>query len=114
MGYLRMDDISGSGDLSNAADNVLIIHRVDEDFKKATQQFFGWKKDNALYEAGNVLEVCKDRDFGTRDTFIPLYFEIETKRMKNDRDEYIHYGWEEGFVPEAKYGTVVEDQELPF
>lgn len=114
MGYLRMDDISGSGDLSNAADNVLIIHRVDEDFKKATQQFFGWKKDNALYEAGNVLEVCKDRDFGTRDTYIPLYFEIETKRLKNDRDEYIHYGWEEGFVPEAKYGTVVEDQELPF
>lgn len=113
MGYLRMDDISGSGDLSNAADNVLIIHRVDEDFKKLTQQFFGWKANNPLYNADNVVEICKDRDFGSRDVYVPLYFEIETKRMKNDVGEYIHYGWEEGWIPQGAF-DVTGDEDLPF
>lgn len=111
-GYLRMDDISGSGDLSNAADNVFIIHRVDEDYKKATQQFFQWKSTNPLYEADNVIEICKDRDWGNRDIYVPLYFEKETKRLKNDRAEYIHYGWE-GDTVTADF-IPVDDDDVPW
>lgn len=117
-GYLRMDDISGSGDLSNAADNVFIIHRVDEDYKKATQQFFQWKTTNPLYQADNVIEICKDRDLGNRDVYVPLYFEPETKRLKNDSAEYVRYGWEEesGLQPTLAGYTEVEedDDDLPF
>ena len=117
-GYLRMDDISGSGDLSNAADNVFIIHRVDEDYKKATQQFFQWKATNPLYQADNVIEICKDRDLGNRDVYVPLYFEPETKRLKNDRAEYVVYGWEEesGLKSPSSYVEVAadDDDDLPF
>ena len=113
-----MDDISGSGDLSNAADNVFIIHRVDEDYKKATQQFFQWKATNPLYQADNVIEICKDRDLGNRDVYVPLYFEPETKRLKNDRAEYVVYGWEEesGLKSPSSYVEVTadDDDDLPF
>ena len=114
-GYLRMDDISGSGDLSNTADNVFIIHRVDEDYKKETQKMFSWKSTNPLYDADNVIEICKDRDLGNRDVYVPLYFEKETKRLKNDPAEYVHYGWEEGFNPGLDFIRVdMADEELPF
>lgn len=114
-GYLRIDDISGTGDLANVADNIFIIHRVDEDYKKGTQEFFRWKADNPLYSAGNVLEICKDRDFGTRDVYVPLYFEIETKRLKNTPAESIHYGWEGELPPEPAQSFVpVDDTDLPW
>lgn len=113
-GYLRMDDISGSGDLSNAADNVFIIHRVDEDYKKLTQQYFQWSASNELYQADNVIEICKDRDLGNRDVNVPLYFEKETKRLRNNPAEYIHYGWEQE-LPDTPDGfTVVEDEDVPW
>ena len=115
-GYLRMNDISGSGDLSNAADNVFIIHRVDEDYKKYTQQFFRWKSENPIYQAGNVIEICKDRDNGNRDVYVPLYFEVESKRLKNSLTEYVHYGWENGFNPAADDFIPVDlaDEALPW
>ena len=113
-GYLRMDDISGSGDLSNAADNVFIIHRVDTDYKQATQQFFRWTSNNPLYSAGNVIEICKDRDNGTRDVHIPLYFEVETKRFKNKPAEYIHYGWEEAAGIAAGAMIPADDENVPW
>jgi hypothetical protein len=92
-GFLRLDDISGSGDIANRVDNALIIHRRNEDFRRKTQEMFRWKDDNALYAAGigNVVEICKDRENGTQDKFIPLYFEYSTKRLKNRADENIDY-----------------------
>ena len=92
-GFLRLDDISGSGDITNRVDNAVIIHRRNADFERLTRQAFGWKKDHPLYRdgIGNVLEVCKDRENGTQDKFIPLYFEPSTKRLKNSPDESIDY-----------------------
>ena len=114
-GYLRVDDISGSGDLGNAADNVFIIHRVDEDYKKSTQQFFQWKSTNPLYLADNVIEICKDRDLGNRDVYIPLWFEKETKRLKNDQTEYVHYGWENDFDPTKEFEIAdIPEEEVPW
>jgi hypothetical protein len=41
-----------------------------------------------------VLEICKDRDNGTQDKFIPLYFEPESKRLKNEPAEAFSFSWE--------------------
>ena len=54
---------------------------------------FGWKEDNELYQSSNVIEIAKDRDGGTMDYFVPLYYEAETKRLKNTFTENKHYDW---------------------
>jgi hypothetical protein len=110
MGFLRLDDISGTADLGNAVDNAFIVHRVNADFRRLTKQMFGWKEDNPLYEATNVIEIAKDRDNGTMDYFIPLYYEPETKRLKNSQSENKIYGWNttnDGFLE-------VSQEEIPF
>lgn len=93
VGFLRLDDVSGTADLSNLADNAFIVHRVNEDFKRLSRMMFHWKEDNEVYRCTNVIEIAKDRDGGTQDVFIPLYYEAETKRLKNSVAESITYGW---------------------
>ena len=78
MGFLRLDDISGTADIGNAVDNAFIVHRVNNDFKRLSMQMFGWKADDELYTASNVIEIAKDRDGGLQDYFIPLYYEAES------------------------------------
>lgn len=110
MGFLRLDDISGTGDLGNAVDNAFIVHRVNNDFIRLTKQMFDWKDDNELYQATNVVEIAKDRDGGLQDCFIPLYYEKETKRLRNTVVENKIYGWNrdnDGF-------SSVENLEIPF
>ena len=110
IGFLRKNDISGTADITNSADNVFIIHRVNTDFKRFTKQDLGLKEDNPLYSYSNVIEICKNRDLGISDEFIGLYFEKESKRFLNTKDETKRYGWErdnQGFM------TVV-DEILPF
>lgn len=110
MGFLRLDDISGTADLGNAVDNALIVHRVNNDFKRLGKQMFGWKDDNPIFSATNVIEIAKDRDGGTMDYFVPLHYEIETKRLKNYPAENKIYGWnksDDGFLN-------VEQGEIPF
>lgn len=96
MGFLRLDDISGTADLGNAVDNAFIVHRVNSDFKRLSKQMFGWKDDNPIFEATNVIEIAKDRDNGTMDYFVPLYYEQATKRLKNFMAENKIYGWNKG------------------
>lgn len=110
MGFLRLDDISGTGDLGNAVDNAFIVHRVNNDFIRLTKQMFGWKDDNELYQATNVIEIAKDRDGGLQDIFIPLFYEKESKRLRNSAVENKIYGWNkdnDGF-------SSVENLEIPF
>lgn len=101
--FLRLEDISGSGDLANAVDNAFLIHRNNEDFRIRSKEMFKWKEDHVAYSGTNVIEVAKDRESGTQDWFIPLWYEAETKRMKNSLTENIIYGWQpdgmmDGFV----------------
>ena len=94
MGFLRKDDISGTADITNAADNVLIVHRVNNDFKSRTKEFFKWGDDAEMYRYSNAIEVCKNRDFGVQDAFAGTYFEECSKRFLNAAGEAKHYGWE--------------------
>lgn len=110
MGFLRLDDVSGTADIGNAVDNAFIIHRVNNDFVRLTKQMFGWKDDDPLYSADNVIEIAKDRDGGLQDYFIPLYYEKESKRLKNSFAENKIYGWNkqnDGFKS-------IDQMEIPF
>lgn len=92
--FLRKVDISGTADITNVADNVFILHRVNNDFRKATKDMFGWKDDYELYRFSNIIEICKSREFGVQDCFVGLYFEKESKRLLNGIGEYKRFGWE--------------------
>lgn len=110
MGFLRLDDVSGSADLTNAVEYAFIVHRNNNDFKRLTQQMFGWKEGDSIYECTNVIEICKDRDGGTQDYFVPLWYEFETKRLKNSITENVIYGWnkdDDGFAS-------IDQMEIPF
>lgn len=109
IGFLRKTDISGTADLTNAADNVFIVHRVNRDFKQATKQDLGFKDDNILYQFSNVVEICKNRDLGVQDQFVGTIFEPESKRFKNSTMEVKRYGWEEN-----DKGFMSADEPLPF
>lgn len=93
-GFLRLNDIAGSSNIANIVDNAFIIHRVNEDFKRVTKQTFHWGDDKEAYAGTNVIEIVKDRENGNQDVFIPLWFETNTKRLKNNEDEHVIYGWE--------------------
>lgn len=117
LGFLRTDDISGSGDLTNAVDNVFIVHRVNTDFVKKSGEMFGWKKDNEIYLYSNVIEVCKNRDLGVQDYFVGLQYEVESKRFLNEKFETKHYSWEDELnrelgMPEGF--SLTEDKDCPF
>lgn len=92
--FLRKVDISGTADITNVADNVFILHRVNNDFRKATKDMFGWKDDYELYKFSNIIEICKSREFGVQDCFVGLYFEKESKRLLNGPGEIKKFGWE--------------------
>lgn len=94
MGFLRLDDISGTADIANAVENAFIVHRNNSDFHKRSKEMFGWKDEDAIYKATNIIEIAKDRDGGTQDVFVPLWYEPETKRLKNNEAENKIYSWD--------------------
>lgn len=104
----RIEDIGGSGDLINACDTCIIVHRVTNDFKYRAKDYFGWDENHPLFEYDTLVEIAKDRDFGEEGTMIGLYFEKESKRFLNYRNESVVYGWN-------RNGQQIDiDEELPF
>lgn len=95
MGFLRKDDISGTSDITNCADNVFILHRNTTEFKTKSNDYFKWGADNPIYEFDNIIEIAKDRENGSVEKFIGMYFEKESKRILNYKGENIRYGWEQ-------------------
>lgn len=92
---LRKESIAGSSDLSNAVQNVAIVHRCGEDFCKRASEFFGKDKAEKYMEYDNVVEICKNRSYGVVDYLTGMYYEVETKRFKNYKAEHVVYGWQE-------------------
>lgn len=109
MGFLRLEEVSGSADLTNAVDDAFIVHRNNNDFQKRSNEMFGWKKDNEIYTGTNVVEIAKNRDGGVQDVFVPLYYEIATKRLRNSPTENRIYGWDK-----AADGFLDAVEETPF
>lgn len=94
VGLLRLEDISGTGDIANIVDNAFIIHRVNHDFKKRAKEEFGWNEAEPHFYASNVIEIAKDRENGTQDYFVDLYYDSHSKRLMNEPDENIIYSWD--------------------
>lgn len=93
--FLRKESISGTADLTNIADNVFLIHRVGQDFQKRAGEFLGEAKVQEYLGFSNVLEVAKNRQMGVVDLLVGMYYEMESRRLKNSIAEHVVYGWQE-------------------
>jgi twinkle protein len=79
-GNLEADDVSGSGDITNRADNVFSLDRLDEKDARAKG-----------YDA--ALKVLKNRSFGET-PHIGLCYDPATRRYRKPGEEEKHYAWE--------------------
>ena len=113
MAFLRKNDISGTSDLTNAVDNVLICHRVNQDFIKAGAEFYGQTEIMRFRGYGNVVEVSKNRMYGVCDVLVGMHYEIESRRFKNTPEEDIQYGWERSPVQQTMDFDEPQDN-MPF
>lgn len=94
-GFLRKESISGTADLTNLADNVIILHRVNKDFETRAGEFWGKDKVLEYLKYSTVIELCKNRSVGVVDLIVGMYYENESRRLKNSIEEHIVYGWQE-------------------
>lgn len=92
--FLRKESISGTADLTNIADNLFLIHRVGNDFEKRAGEFFGAEKVQPYLEFSNVIEVAKNRQMGIVDYLVGMYFEPESRRLKNTVAEHLVFDWQ--------------------
>lgn len=117
MSFLRKNDISGTSDITNAVDNVFIMHRVNEDFIHAITEYFNASRASEYRKYGNMLAVEKNRMFGVVDFMCGLHYDVPSRRYKNTESEELHYGWEEQpkeqVLPQPTIEQVVEP-ERPF
>lgn len=113
-GFLRLSDISGSGNIGNIVDNAFIIHRWNKDFENGYKDYFKNSPDQDIVPCTNVIEIAKDREGGMQDEFIPLWFEEDTKRLRNDPAENMVYGWDD--EPDEDFQKIedIKKQEIPF
>lgn len=92
---LRAESVAGTSDLVNMCDNLFIMHRVGRDFENRAKGFFGQWLLDSIKKYDVVVEICKNRSYGVKDELIGLYYETESRRLKNEVAEYIVYGWQE-------------------
>lgn len=96
MGFIRKNDIAGTGNLTNAADAVFIVHRINRDFDRFASEYIDKNSLDDITRSGatNIIECVKHREFGTFEgKIIHLHYELESKRLLNDRYEHWEYGW---------------------
>lgn len=94
--FLRPNNISGTGHIPDLAQNVFILHRINQDFHMNSKEFLPNSTIEEILNTHctNCIEICKCRDKGSAvDKFIKLFFEMESNRLKNDIAENIQYGW---------------------
>jgi len=94
--FLRKNDISGTGDLTNTADNVFMVHRVNNDFLTRVKEIY--PRLSIPPDVGNAVEIMKNRDLGVVDEMILLYFDGTCKTMTDIRGGVPAYSWAEGFT----------------
>lgn len=128
--FLRKESISGTADLTNIADNVFLIHRVGNDFEKRAGEFFGEDKVQKYLSFSNVIEVAKNRQMGVVDHLVGMYYEVESRRLKNSIAEHIVYGWQDettqinnnyntqtnntNIIEDPVFGQIINNNETPF
>lgn len=102
LGFLRVNSISGSADITNFAQNIFILHRINQDFESTSKDFLSKNTRVEILDSGctNVIEVGKCRAKGSAvGSFIKLWFEQESNRFLNSPYEHIAYDWQESLPP---------------
>ena len=94
--FLRKNDISGTSDLSNTADNVFMVHRINTDFMLRVKEVY--PKLAIPPDAGNAIEIMKNRDLGVVDEMILLYYDKTCKTMTDIKGGIPGYSWHEKFI----------------
>ena len=112
---LRKESIAGTANLTNLADNLLLIHRIGRDFERRAKDFFSKEEVNHFMNFDLIIEIAKNRDFGIVDECVCFYYEKETRRILNNPDDNIEYGWiekptEVNFFEPAKAGAMTDEQ----
>lgn len=111
-GFLRKGDISGSSDLTNAADNVFMVHRANADFMSLYKTIY--KKVEIPNGVGNVIEIMKNRDLGIVDELIMLYFDKSCKLMSDVKGMWPQFAWGEQLEQLTSDGcTLLQGDEIP-
>ena len=114
-GFIRIDNISGSGDISNKADNVFLLSRVNTDFINNAKPIMNKFTYQSILDSKctNVIEIGKFRNKGSLvGHYIEFWFELESNRLKNDLAENIIYNWEESQQLPINYDGTPTVQEL--
>ena len=112
--FIRKEDISGSSDLANAVDNIFIFHRNTSDFRKRSKEFFGWDDNHPIYQMDNIIEIAKNRELGCIEKLCGFYFDPISKRVLNEPNENIVYGWQQQSEQEEMGLVPVDDEMIPF
>ena len=115
IGYIRIDNISGSGDIGNKADNIFIMSRVNNDFRTSAPDYLDKLEYEDIINSGctNVVEVAKFRAKGTlMGSMVKLWFEEESNRLKNGMAENIIYNWNDSVA--YTQASVFADDDEPF
>lgn len=112
----RIDNLAGAGELLNLASLVIILHKVNTDFKVKQKQVFNFPDSHELLQYNTLLEIAKDRDFGQDDKLIGLYFEEESKRFVEYKGQNIKYKWQKEYSQARleDLQEVEDDGLLPF
>jgi hypothetical protein len=96
--WLDVESISGSGDISNYAQNVWLVSRIYKDkFEQQAKNTYPQAtiQDILNSEATNILEIGKCRDKGAAvGKIVKFWFEMESNRLKSDPYEVINYNWQ--------------------
>lgn len=110
--FPRKGDISGTADITNVADNVIMVHRVNADFMMRYKTVY--PKLEIAPDVGTVIEIMKNRDLGVVDEMIPLYFDKRSRTLSDVKGLPPQHAWTEKIEQLSMTGfTVVDDAELP-
>jgi archaellum biogenesis ATPase FlaH len=89
----QKESVAGSNNLTNLVDNVLIVSRRGIDFMKRLSNFMGAERAKEYEQYDTIVQLCKCRMSGQQDRFFGLFYEPESRRIKNTKAEHINYGW---------------------
>lgn len=90
-GLLTMYDVSGASEIVNAADNIIYVYRVTQQFKNAYKDYY---KIDWTYGYTNVWHMAKARHGSITDDYVGMTYEPETKRLKDTLTDNRTYGWD--------------------
>lgn len=109
MGLLGMYDVSGTSNIINAVDNIIFVYRVNQNFTNSYKQYFGKDWPNG---GTNAWHCAKARFGSVDDSYHALFYEYETKRLKNDISENKIYGWTNSKEKEERTSEQIQQMEF--